>query len=133
MRKWQDREKRLEAARLKEKAVEERVRKRRRVEEHATSRRAVDDEDAEWLLEDPQEGGADSQDPLSGLSKESREVLTKIGLGGWKGLGAAEEEELLEETIKVRKLIASYCKDKMVTFIDLLHLKNPFPIVSIYH
>lgn len=102
VRKWEDREKRLEAVRLKEKAREERVRKRRRIDDHASSQRDVDDEEAEWLLDDPADRGIDSQNPLSGLSKESREVLTKIGLGGWKSSQAAEEEELLEEEVKVR-------------------------------
>lgn len=133
MRRWEDREKRLEVARLKEKALEDRVRKRRRIEEHASSHRTVDDEDAEWLLNDPDDRAADSQDPLSGLSKESRDILTKIGLGGWKGPGATEEEELLEENIKVRIPVVSRCKTRVVTLIDLLYLKNPFPIIPIYH
>lgn len=93
----------------------------------------VDDEDAEFLLDNPEDQGAGSQDPLSGLSKESREVLTKIGLGGWKGLNAAEEEEVMEESIKVRILISSHCKADMVTLIDLLYLKNTFPIISIHY
>lgn len=128
VRKWEDREKRLEAVRLKEKAFEQRVRKRRRLD--GPDARTVDDEDAEWLLDDA--GDAASQDPLSGLSKESREILTKIGLGGYKGPDASEEEELLEESIKVRSLILQH-KTQIVTLIDLLHIKNAFPTIPIYH
>lgn len=103
VRQWEDREKRLEAARLKERALEERVRKRRRIEDGITSsHRSVDDEDAEFLLDSPSNDQTSNQDPLSGLSKESREILTKIGLGKYKGPEAAEQEALLDEGIKVR-------------------------------
>jgi hypothetical protein len=134
VRRWEERETRLEAVRLKEKALEDRVRKRRRVEENAASRRTADDEEAEWLLDDPDDRGGGSQDPLSGLSKESREILTKVGLGGWKGRDAAadEGEELLEEGIKVRTSTSSHVKVKVVTLIDLLYLKNAFPVIPVH-
>lgn len=119
--------------RLKEKAQEERVRKRRRVEEHVATLRTVDDEDAEWLLDDPNDRGAGSQDALSGLSKESREVLSKLGVGGWKGPEAQEEEELLEEGIKVRKPLLLHNGVQIVTLIDLLHLTNTFAAVSVHN
>uniref|UniRef100_A0A0D2XJG5 ATP-dependent DNA helicase CHL1 n=1 Tax=Fusarium oxysporum (strain Fo5176) TaxID=660025 RepID=A0A0D2XJG5_FUSOF len=98
--RWEEREKRLETLRLREKAQEERARKRRRVEDYVPSKSRVEDEDAEWLLDDPDDRDAGPQDALSGLSKETREVLASIGLGGAKK--PEEEDDLLEEEIKVR-------------------------------
>ena len=101
--RWEDREKRLEALRLKEKALEERGRKRRRIEEsHVTGARIID-EDAEWLLDDLDDRDAGPQDALSGLSKESRDVLMRMGLGGPKKQD--EDDDLLEEEIKVRSSV----------------------------
>ncbi|KAM5385111.1 hypothetical protein ACJA88_002958 [Fusarium oxysporum] len=97
--RWEEREKRLETLRLREKAQEERARKRRRVEDYVPSKSRVEDEDAEWLLDDPDDRDAGPQDALSGLSKETREVLASIGLGGAKK--PEEEDDLLEEEIKI--------------------------------
>ncbi|CAM1503592.1 Fc.00g011830.m01.CDS01 [Cosmosporella sp. VM-42] len=97
--RWEDREKRLEALRLKEKVLEERGRKRRRIEDsHAGGSRVID-EDAEWLLDDLDDRDTGPQDALSGLSKESRDVLMRMGLGGPKK--PDEDEDLLEEGIKI--------------------------------
>ncbi|KAJ3518949.1 hypothetical protein NM208_g14321 [Fusarium decemcellulare] len=103
--RWEEREKRLEALRLKEKAQEERSRKRRRIEHSIPIRSHVkdEDEDAEWLLDDPDDRDAGSRDALSGLSKESREVLASIGLGGPRK--PEEEEDLVEEEIKLSQFI----------------------------
>ncbi|KAH7253828.1 helicase C-terminal domain-containing protein [Fusarium redolens] len=97
--RWEEREKRLESLRLKEKAQEERARKRRRVDDYVPSKSRVEDEDAEWLLDDPDDRDAGPQDALSGLSKETREVLASIGLGGAKK--PEEEDDFLEEEIKI--------------------------------
>ncbi|KAF5666621.1 chromosome transmission fidelity 1 [Fusarium heterosporum] len=97
--RWEEREKRLETVRLKEKAQEDRARKRRRIEVSLPSRPRVEDEDAEWLLDDPDDRDAGTQDALSGLSKETREVLASIGLGGARRL--EEEDDLVEEPIKI--------------------------------
>jgi chromosome transmission fidelity protein 1 len=130
-RKWEDREKRLEAVKLREKALEGRVRKRRRIEDSASSQRVID-EDAEWLLEDSFEGGrAGKDDALSGLSKESREILSKLGVGGYKGPEATEEEELMQEEVKVRLNRGRQRHELMKA--DLLHLENAFAIVTIHH
>ncbi|KAH6609131.1 hypothetical protein Trco_002477 [Trichoderma cornu-damae] len=99
LRQWEDREKRLASFRLKEKAQEERGRKRRRVEDVSTAVETTADEDAEWLL-DSDEHGVRQEDALSGLSKESREILEKIGLGG--RTKQADDEDIIEEKIKVR-------------------------------
>ncbi|KAI5460342.1 helicase C-terminal domain-containing protein [Mariannaea sp. PMI_226] len=97
--RWEDREKRLEALRRKEKALEERGRKRRRIDEPGLSASRVTDEDAEFLLDDLDERGSEPKDALSGLTKETREVLASIGLGGSKPRD--EEQDLLEEEIKI--------------------------------
>ncbi|KND86392.1 ATP-dependent RNA helicase chl1 [Tolypocladium ophioglossoides CBS 100239] len=132
VRRWDDREKRLEAVRIKEKTLEDRSRKRRRIDEAAaTGSQKVDDEDAEWLLDDWESRDARPQDALSGLSKESREVLERLGLGGPKKRD--EDEELLEEEIKVRGSPPVTVQDKMVTSVDLLHVANPLAAVPVHH
>lgn len=117
VKRWEDREKRLQGVRLKEKALEDRARKRRRLEDHGSSsaaggngrRMQVDDEDAEWLVSDPSDRDAGQGDALSGLSKESRDILTKIGLGGHRGPGAKEDEDdMREEGVKVRGPLLLY-------------------------
>ncbi|KAJ4122892.1 ATP-dependent DNA helicase chl1 [Fusarium equiseti] len=97
--RWEEREKRLETLRLKEKAQEERARKRRRVDDMMQRSRAIEDEDAEFLLDDPDDRNDTPQDSLSGLSKETREVLASIGLGGARKI--EEEDDLVEEPIKI--------------------------------
>ncbi|KAM3540359.1 hypothetical protein ARSEF1564_006726 [Beauveria bassiana] len=102
VRTWEDREKRLENARLKEKAREERVRKKRRFEAAVASREVGEDDGEKWMLDDwDGEEGITSQakDALSGLSKESRDVLERMGLGGPKQQN--EESDALEEEIKI--------------------------------
>ncbi|OAR05999.1 hypothetical protein LLEC1_04093 [Akanthomyces lecanii] len=100
---WEDREKRLENARLKEKAREDRVRKRRKFEAAVASRAAGGDDDGEeWMLDDwDDESGpaAAPKDALSGLSKESRDVLERMGLGG--PIQKSEDGDALEEEIKI--------------------------------
>lgn len=116
-RRWEEREKRLQAVRLKEKALEERAKKKRRMDDGGypstvggkRQRYKEDEEDAEWLVGDADD--RDVGDALSNLSKESRDILSKIGLGGYKGgQEAKENEELLEEGVKVRNtlLLHSY-------------------------
>ena len=102
--KWTDREKRLEAIRSREKALEERVRKRRRLDAASVAsgkQSDVEADESEWLLDDWEDGNAASLDTLSGLSKESREVLERIGLGGPRK--RQEDDDVLEEEIKVRR------------------------------
>lgn len=101
---WEEREARLEKIRQREKRSEERGSKRRRLDGPESSRRGKDEEEeAEFLLEDWSGGddpASDGQDPLSSLSKETRALLQKVGMG------IAEtsrlEEETPEDEIKVR-------------------------------
>jgi chromosome transmission fidelity protein 1 len=145
VRRWEEREKRLRAVRLKEKALEERAKKKRRVDVGGYSsagggkqqRYKEEDEEAEWLVGDS--GERDAGDALSGLSKESRDILTKIGLGSYKGgQDPKEEEDLLEEGVKVRDTLLHCCcgrdRDEIVThhFVDLLYLQNALAAVSVH-
>jgi len=82
------------------------------------------------LLDDPDDRDAGPQDALSGLSKETREVLASIGLGEAKK--PEEEDDLLEEEIKVRMSLMNR-KVRVVTLIDLLHVKNTFSTFAIHH
>lgn len=101
LKRWEDREKRLEMLRQKEKMSEDRAKKRRRMETHSASLQSEDEIDAEFLLEDWETRGApSSNDPLSGLSKESRAVLERMGLGSRKG-NQEEDDKNLDEEIKV--------------------------------
>lgn len=125
LQRWKDREKRLEEMRAKEKAIEERGRKRRRIAESSRSKAPDDDEDAEWMLEDWEDRRVAPQDTLSGLSKESREMLEKIGLGAPKR--DSKEEENLEESIKVSitvlksRLILNTDAFRYTTLLELTH------------
>lgn len=138
VRTWEDREKRLENARLKEKAREERVRKKRRIEALVVSRDAGEDDDGDqWMLDDwhdENDHTSAPKDALSALSKESREVLERMGLGGPKQQN--DESEALEEEIKVRRLVpvtSDMNSQSNNAPVDLLHLKNAFAAVAVYH
>lgn len=102
-RQWEEREERLEKIRQKEKAMEaRRSAKRRRVDEETTASNASRepiDEDAEWLLDDWEGGATAGNDPLSGLSAQTRETLARMGLGGPRK--ADDSEDKLEDEVKV--------------------------------
>lgn len=121
--KWEEREARLEAIRQKEKATEERGSKRRRIDRPgATSRsQEADEEEAEFLIDDWEEGdgagaarSSDDKDGLDGLSKETRALLQKIGMG--EAQKADAEDEPADEEIKV----GSSQKNPMSTMTDRL-------------
>ncbi|OAA73713.1 DNA helicase (DNA repair), Rad3 type [Cordyceps fumosorosea ARSEF 2679] len=103
VRTWEDREKRLEDARLKEKAREERVRKKRKFEAVVAARKAGEEDDGEeWMLDDwdgETVTASAPKDALSGLSKESRDVLERMGLGGPEQQN--DDGDALKEEIKI--------------------------------
>ncbi|KAJ0337864.1 hypothetical protein COL922a_006276 [Colletotrichum nupharicola] len=102
-RNWEEREKKLEQIRLKEEVLEIRSAKRRRFDEGASKSKARNDADAddEWLLDEADESGvADDGDAMSGLSKETKDILSRFGLGNLK---AEQEEDKVEDGVKVRK------------------------------
>lgn len=107
--KWEEREARLEAIRQKEKATEERGSKRRRIDRPDITARskAEDEEEAEFLIDDWEEGdgsgaarSSDEKDDLDGLSKETKALLRKIGMGGAQKIDS-DDDETVDEEIKV--------------------------------
>lgn len=102
--KWEERETRLAKMRQREKTMEERGSKRRRLEgPRSKSRKGEDEEDAEFMLDEWTENGtdhpSDNNDPLSGLSKETRALLEKVGMGSIDKKEPEEEES--DDEVKV--------------------------------
>lgn len=103
--KWEERETRLEEMRQREKRTEERGSKRRRLDGPSLgAKRKEEDEEAEFLLdeweEDKQPSSSREQDPLAGLSKETRALLQKVGTGSAEV--KRDEEEAPDDEIKVK-------------------------------
>lgn len=110
-REWEERERALERVRVREKEMEanrerngvERGAKRARVGDHGglAGRREVDEE-REFLIEDwegaDQEGASEC---LGGLTKETRALMEKVGLGGGKRREDGEGEGEVEDQVKV--------------------------------
>ncbi|KAI3400090.1 hypothetical protein diail_4628 [Diaporthe ilicicola] len=103
--KWEEREARLESIRQQEKDTEARSSKRRRIDRPGTSAKsqAEDEEEAEFLIDDWEEGvdtrRSDEKDVLDGLSKETRTLLQKIGMGEARKLEA--DDEPADDEIKI--------------------------------
>ena len=99
LNKWEEREQRLEKVRAKEKRMEERASKRRRLDGSNPRQKKRDvDEEAEFLVDEEDELNDD--DPLSGMSKETRILLEKVGLASSKN-SKQEEVEDTDNEIKV--------------------------------
>jgi chromosome transmission fidelity protein 1 len=100
-RKWEEREKAMERVRQREKEMEERAmergRKRVRVDDEKVKGEV--DEEREFLITDWESGEVDDGDSLGQLSKETRALMEKVGLGG--GVRRSEEEAEVEEEVKV--------------------------------
>lgn len=138
--KWEDREARLEAVRRKEKATEERGSKRRRVDRptNTTKSHAEDEEEAEFLIDDWEEGGdvgaarsLDEKDALGGLSKETRALLQKIGMGEAQKVDA-DDDGTAEDEIKVCHLLNDAISNALTAFLDILRIKDSFSINAIH-
>ncbi|KAK1986075.1 DNA repair helicase [Colletotrichum cereale] len=99
-RAWEEREKKLEQIRQKEKAVEARSAKRRRFDDGPSGPKPHGaDEDDEWLLDEADaSSGPNDGDAMSGLSKETKDILTRFGLGNLK---AEQEEDRVADGIKI--------------------------------
>jgi len=119
MGRWEERERKLRLIREREKELEERamagshLKKRQKLggdgHDYAGNGRGKKkdevDEEREFLIGD-WDGGAsgegDEDDPLFGLSRETREMLEQVGLGlGTTKRGGGEEEGEVEDEIKV--------------------------------
>ncbi|KUI62493.1 ATP-dependent RNA helicase chl1 [Cytospora mali] len=102
--KWEEREARLEKIRQREKRMEERGSKRRRLDgPSSSSKRKEEDEEAEFLLDDWVEDNgvreSHQKDPLAGLSKETRALLQKVGMGSSEVKG--DEDEAPDNEMKI--------------------------------
>lgn len=104
LKKWEEREARLRKIRAKEKMIEERGSKRRRLEDgnaRKGKKTGNDDDDDEWLLDEGQdEDASQDNDNPSGFSKETRDLMNKLGLGSLQT--QEESEEMGENEIKAR-------------------------------
>ncbi|KKA29146.1 hypothetical protein TD95_004251 [Thielaviopsis punctulata] len=97
-RKWEERERNLVKIREREREMENRANKRRRMEEARTAPSENKDEDR-FLLDDVSDEGRNNNDPLSGLSKETRKLLSSLGIGGPRE--KETDEETVEEPLKI--------------------------------
>ncbi|AEO67642.1 uncharacterized protein THITE_2116524 [Thermothielavioides terrestris NRRL 8126] len=112
-RRWEDRERALERARARERAMEvrgrERAAKRARVDQlnegGGRTRKEKDgevDEEREFLVGDwDGDGVGGDDDGLGGLSKETRALLEKVGLGGGSRREGDNGGEEVEDEVKV--------------------------------
>ncbi|KAK4442688.1 ATP-dependent RNA helicase chl1 [Podospora aff. communis PSN243] len=100
-RKWEEREARLARIRAREKMLEEKGRgsKRQRVDDGRSRRKEVDEESEFWIGEIDGEDDVSRDDSFSFLSKETRELMTRVGLG--RAEGETEEEGEQEDEIKI--------------------------------
>ncbi|KAK4199512.1 putative ATP-dependent RNA helicase [Triangularia verruculosa] len=83
MKRWEEREQRLARLRKQEREAEERGRDRKRVRVEERGKKREVDEEEEFLV-GVGGGDDDGEGEEGGLSKETREMLVKVGLGGWK-------------------------------------------------
>ncbi|KAK4185645.1 ATP-dependent RNA helicase chl1 [Podospora australis] len=105
--RWEEREAKLKKVREREKALEEKAaglqrdRKRARVGEDGVRRKKQEvDEEEEFLVAEWQGGDdGDEGDPLGYLSKETRAMMAKVGLGGYKK--EDEDDKGVEEPVKI--------------------------------
>ncbi|KAF3066395.1 ATP-dependent RNA helicase chl1 [Daldinia childiae] len=126
IKQWEEREARLRKIRAKEKMTEERGSKRRRLEDgnaRKSKKTDNDDDDDEWLLDEGQDEDAsqDSDNPL-GFSKETRNLMNKLGLGSLQT--KEESEEMGENEIKI--YYTSRTHSQLTQFISELRRPN-FP------
>lgn len=127
LQRWQEREELLAKIRAKERELEARGKKRRRIEDPTSGRGGKDvDEDAEFLLDDWDDDEA-GDDPMSIYSKETRALMESMGLGAPK---TQEKEAEEEEEIKVCSMLLAM--DPSLSDLDLLHIKDTFPAVTVY-
>ncbi|GAB1317116.1 ATP-dependent DNA helicase chl1 [Madurella fahalii] len=105
-RMWEEREKAMERVRQKEREMEERGRergrKRIRVDDDGGKRKkgAEVDEEREFLIADWEGGEVDEEGPMGQLSKETRALMEKVGLGGMGKRGEDVDGEV-EEDVKI--------------------------------
>lgn len=104
IKKWEEREARLESVRAREKAMEIRTTKRRRLNERAAGPDGDHEQDEdEWLLDERDEDGAQGGES-SNYSKDTRALMEKLGMMPKRDV---EEEDGADQELKV----IVYCDD----------------------
>ncbi|KAI1773818.1 DNA repair helicase [Hypoxylon cercidicola] len=124
LKQWEEREARLKKIRAKEKLMEERGAKRRRLDDNNTRKhgKATGDEDDEWLL-DQEDDTSQGDGNTSGFSKETRDLMGKLGLGTFH---AKEEEEKDMSKNEIKIYYTSRTHSQLTQFIS--ELRRPtFP------
>lgn len=101
LKQWEEREARLKKIRTKEKQLEERGSKRRKLEDGGPRKDGkTDDDEDEWLLDGGQdEDSSQGDDNPSGFSKETKNLMGKLGMGNLQG--KEEEEDMGANEIKI--------------------------------
>ncbi|KAK9776200.1 putative ATP-dependent DNA helicase CHL1 [Seiridium cardinale] len=97
---WEEREARLKHIRAKEKLLEGRGSKRRRIDHPATKPGSSSEQDEdEWLLNDREGQDIQPDGETSSFSKETRNLMEKLGMGSLKQ--QEEEDDRVEEPVKI--------------------------------
>ncbi|KAK7943894.1 chromosome transmission fidelity 1 [Apiospora aurea] len=99
IKKWEEREARLETVRAREKALEIRTTKRRRLNDRAAADPDTDHEpdDDEWLLDERDEDGSGGE--TSNYSKDTRALMEKLGMMPKRD--AEEEDDGAGQELKI--------------------------------
>jgi len=84
------------------------------------------DEEREFLIEDWEAREGVGEAEVDGLSRETRELMEKVGLGGWKKGKDGEGEGVGEETVKVCLCCLVYSLLFLFLFLPLHHLVRSF-------
>ncbi|KAK8124129.1 helicase C-terminal domain-containing protein [Apiospora kogelbergensis] len=99
IKKWEEREARLESVRAREKALEIRSTKRRRLNERAAGPDADHEQDEdEWLLDERDEDGSQGGES-SNYSKDTRALMEKLGMMPKRD--AEEDDDTTDEGLKI--------------------------------
>lgn len=141
LKRWEEREAHLRQIRTKERSLEDRGAKRRRVDEghgRSTAKSTKDDEDDEWLLADADDEST-SEDTSSHFSKETRDLMKRLGMGGSRVPNEEESDgDVQGNEIKVRRVDLRYPLQVIpvaccstLTFKDLFYIQDPLAIDTI--
>ncbi|ETS85933.1 hypothetical protein PFICI_03958 [Pestalotiopsis fici W106-1] len=99
VRRWEEREAKLQRIRAKEKLMEGRGSKRRRVDDPGPkSDPSGASEEDEWLLDERNEQEAQQPSETSSFSKETRNLMEKLGMGSLK---KEDDDDQIDEPIKI--------------------------------
>ncbi|KAK8054330.1 hypothetical protein PG996_013631 [Apiospora saccharicola] len=121
IKKWEEREARLESVRAREKALEIRTTKRRRLNDRATGLDGDHEPDEdEWLLDERDEDGSQGGES-SNYSKDTRALMEKLGMMPKRDV---EEEDGADQELKI--YYTSRTHSQLTQFIE--ELRRPtFP------